>query len=119
MRELQNVIERAVILSAGPVLKLGADLLPIDEVSSVEPEAPVVRGETLLTLEEAERRHIQSILAHTNGVVEGSEGAARILAPPEHAAQPDEEAGSAHPPRNVVGATRERRRRSLFNYEMS
>jgi formate hydrogenlyase transcriptional activator len=79
VRELQNVIERAVVLSAGPVLKLGADLLPVDEVSSVEPEAPVARGETLLTLEEAERRHIQSILAHTNGVVEGPEGAARIL----------------------------------------
>ena len=28
IRELQNVVERAVVLSRGPILKLGADLLP-------------------------------------------------------------------------------------------
>ncbi len=28
IRELQNVVERAVVLSRGPILKLGANLLP-------------------------------------------------------------------------------------------
>ena len=33
----------------------------------------------LITLADAERRHIESVLAHTGGVVEGADGAARIL----------------------------------------
>ena len=33
----------------------------------------------LITLADAERRHIESVLAHTKGVVEGPDGAARIL----------------------------------------
>jgi formate hydrogenlyase transcriptional activator len=80
VRELQNVIERAVVLSNGPVLRLGPDLLPIDETPPHSPEAAVPEQQTLLTLEEAERRHIQAALEHTRGVVEGPEGAARILA---------------------------------------
>ena len=34
IRELQNVIERGIVLSKGPVLKLGADLLPIEEAGT-------------------------------------------------------------------------------------
>src|SRR5687767_5831063 len=79
VRELQNVIERAVVLSTGPILKLGADLLPIDEAAPAGPESPAPEEGSLLTLEEAERRHIQVVVAHTNGVVEGPDGAARIL----------------------------------------
>ena len=79
VRELQNVIERAVVLSAGPILELGPDLLPIDDTVPVHPEPPA-EDSPLLTLEEAERRHIQAVLVHTNGVVEGPDGAARILA---------------------------------------
>ena len=83
IRELQNVIERAVVLSPGPVLKLGPDLLPIvqDAASSTSApsSAPDAAPPVLLPLEEAERRHIEAVLAHTNGVVEGPEGAARIL----------------------------------------
>jgi len=45
IRELQNVVERAVVLSRGPVLRLGADLLPAanaamastDEVADLNP----------------------------------------------------------------------------------
>ena len=40
IRELQNVIERGVVLSKGSILKLGADLLPIEESdTSIEPES--------------------------------------------------------------------------------
>jgi formate hydrogenlyase transcriptional activator len=80
VRELQNVIERAVVLSATSVLRLGPDLLPVEGVSTAESEQPAPGDEALLTLEEVERRHIHAVLAHTNGVVEGPEGAARILA---------------------------------------
>jgi formate hydrogenlyase transcriptional activator len=80
VRELQSVIERAVVLSATSVLRLGPDLLPVEGVSTAESEQPAPGDEALLTLEEVERRHIHAVLAHTNGVVEGPEGAARILA---------------------------------------
>ncbi len=83
VRELQNVIERAVVLSPGPVLKLGPDLLPIVQDvagSTTVPSSATDPAPALLPLEEAERRHIEAVLAHTNGVVEGPDGAARILA---------------------------------------
>jgi transcriptional regulator with GAF, ATPase, and Fis domain len=81
IRELQNVIERAVVLSSGPVLKLGPDLLPVvDDASTAGPEASApADANPLLSLDEAERRHIEAVLAHTHGVVEGPDGAARIL----------------------------------------
>ena len=79
VRELQNVIERAVVLSNGPVLKLGPDLLPVDETPHI-PETGVAADPVLMTLEDCERRHIEAVLTHTNGIVEGADGAARILA---------------------------------------
>lgn len=41
IRELQNVIERGVVLSKGSILKLGSDFLPIDaSETSTEPASP-------------------------------------------------------------------------------
>jgi formate hydrogenlyase transcriptional activator len=90
IRELQNVIERAAILSQRSVLELGADTVPlltaagspamVDERSaggaseSLPPLEP-----TAATLEEIERNHIVAILNQTQGVVEGPRGAAKIL----------------------------------------
>jgi len=74
VRELQNVIERAVILSPGPTLMLDRDFQP---AARIEPVDRVRAGS--LSLEEIERRHIQSVLASTAGVIEGPKGAARIL----------------------------------------
>jgi formate hydrogenlyase transcriptional activator len=79
VRELQNVIERAVVLSPSPVLKLGPDLLPVDDSAARTTEPPAADTPALVTLEECERRHIQAVLANTNGVIEGPDGAARIL----------------------------------------
>jgi transcriptional regulator with GAF, ATPase, and Fis domain len=80
IRELQNVIERAVVLSSGPVLKLGPDLQPL--IADVQPPAAdsaTSASLPLVSLEEAERHHIEAVLAQTKGVIEGPDGAARIL----------------------------------------
>jgi PAS domain S-box-containing protein len=89
IRELQNVVERAVVLSRGPVLKLGADLLPAasvamapaDEVADLSPDHLQSHDSTgdSSSLEQVERRHIQSVLQKTDWVIEGERGAAKIL----------------------------------------
>jgi formate hydrogenlyase transcriptional activator len=72
IRELQNVIERAVILSKGPILKVPlADL----KVRGAEP----CHANLPSTLEEVERRHILSVLEQTNWVFAGPNGAAARL----------------------------------------
>lgn len=84
IRELQNVIERAVVLSRTPILRLGTDLLPL-RTASTSDEAPKVSNTTLLddsvdsTLEQVERRHIARVLEQTSWVIEGDRGAAKIL----------------------------------------
>src|SRR5271170_238156 len=60
IRELQNLIERAVILSPGPVLKV-----PVAELKA-DPTAAVARQ--IDTLEDGERRHILAALNATNWV---------------------------------------------------
>jgi formate hydrogenlyase transcriptional activator len=70
IRELENFIERAVILSPGPELRVSlTDLKPVAAASS--------NGAT--TLEAAEREHILRVLQETNWVVGGSSGAAARL----------------------------------------
>ena len=88
VRELQNVIERAVILSPGPILELDTDLIGMSRPETLantdtprevqtplsgEPESPYE------TLEEVERAHIASALQRTRGVIEGANGAAKLL----------------------------------------
>jgi formate hydrogenlyase transcriptional activator len=71
IRELQNFIERAVIMSTGTVLRPRlAELRP-------EPSVTAVR-----TLADAERAHIVETLRETNGVVGGRSGAAARLGLP-------------------------------------
>ncbi|MGA3092179.1 MAG: sigma 54-interacting transcriptional regulator [Terriglobales bacterium] len=89
IRELQNVIERAVVLSRGPILKLGANLLPATTVgvTSVPDAAGAVFDlrqsdepvDDSSSLEQVERRHILSVLQKTDGVIQGERGAAKIL----------------------------------------
>ncbi len=71
IRELQNVIERAVLLSDGDVLRI-----PASELRSGK--AHLFNSATM-TLEEAERRHILSVLRETNWVLSGPNGAAARL----------------------------------------
>src|ERR1700691_1564961 len=89
IRELQNVIERAVILSAEPTLRLDRALMPVSAstkgIATPETDVPKQRQadlkpSTLLpTLEEVDRNHILTALQHAGGVVDGPKGAARIL----------------------------------------
>jgi formate hydrogenlyase transcriptional activator len=73
IRELQNFIERSVILSDGTVLRP-----PLAELKcSPEAESPGV-----VTLEEAERDHIRKTLESTRWVVAGPSGAAARLGIP-------------------------------------
>jgi len=69
IRELENVLERAVINSSGPKLHL------VDELKK-PPEALTT---TQKTLEEVERDHIVRILEQTHWKVSGQNGAAEIL----------------------------------------
>jgi len=99
IRELQNLIERAVLLSQGPVLRLDRALLPAvvldagvtvpegvgsaprkpDRANGLErPSRSPVPGEAL-TLDAVEKHHILAVLRQTRGVIEGPKGAANIL----------------------------------------
>jgi formate hydrogenlyase transcriptional activator len=82
IRELQNVIERAVIVSAGLVLKVPLDdfrtRVPSAETSngrSPSEDAGTMRG----VLEEAERKQILAALQQAHWVVAGPRGAASLL----------------------------------------
>jgi formate hydrogenlyase transcriptional activator len=70
IRELQNFIERSVILSAGTVLRP-----PLAELR----HSPKLESLGAITLEEAERDHIRKTLEYTKWVVAGPNGAAARL----------------------------------------
>jgi len=82
IRELQNVIERAVVLANGSTLTIDPEVLGM---SSPPPEAarklaaPSATMPPLSSLNDAERHHIARVLRETGGVIEGPSGAARIL----------------------------------------
>jgi len=67
IRELRNMIEHAVIITAGNVLRI-----PFPEETSSA-------ATTTLTLDEAEAQHIEEVLDMTDGIVKGPYGAAKIL----------------------------------------
>jgi formate hydrogenlyase transcriptional activator len=86
IRELQNVIERAVILTAGPVLTVRSeDLRPANQPVESPPLAAGngasagPNGNIREALEEVERQQILAALEKTNWVVAGAEGAAARL----------------------------------------
>jgi formate hydrogenlyase transcriptional activator len=69
IRELENLIERAMIVSPGPVLRV-----PVSELKP--PSEPIAEN---LTLRAAERDHILRALEATNWVLAGPRGAAARL----------------------------------------
>jgi formate hydrogenlyase transcriptional activator len=91
IRELENVIERAVVLSQSSVLALDDNLLPAD-LSVYSPGAKGHHADCVASkirdtgrspapgsLEDVERCHILMVLQKTGGLIEGPNGAARIL----------------------------------------
>jgi len=86
IRELQNVVERALILSTGPILDLDNDLTTVaatpvisDQPLAVPAVIPDADQSPLKTLNEVEREHILAVLQQTHGVIDGLNGAARTL----------------------------------------
>ena len=74
IRELQNLIERAVILSPGTTLNVPVVALNGRAQTPARPAA----GE-LDTLEQSERRHVIAALESSNWVIGGAAGAAARL----------------------------------------
>jgi transcriptional regulator with GAF, ATPase, and Fis domain len=72
IRELENFLERAVILTRGSVLYIPVTELKIEE----QDESPVLEGSTH---ESAEREHILRVLRDAKGVIAGTDGAAARL----------------------------------------
>jgi formate hydrogenlyase transcriptional activator len=70
VRELENLLARAVVLSPGEVLDAPLELGTAHGVPEASPPQ---------SLEDAERRHVESVLSSTRWVVEGPKGAAGIL----------------------------------------
>jgi formate hydrogenlyase transcriptional activator len=70
IRELENFIERCVILSAGSKL-----YTPLQKLKS----APKFEAREPITLADAERDHIRKTLHRTNGILAGPNGAAAQL----------------------------------------
>jgi len=82
IRELQNVIERGVIMTTGPVLsRRTTDHLTPVQVVSVRSSA-VTEPVSIKTLADAERAHITATLRATNWVIGGPHGAAAQLGLP-------------------------------------
>jgi PAS domain S-box-containing protein len=69
IRELESIIERAVIISPGPGLQL------MDRLDISLPSVPSAGG----TIKEMERQHILKVLSETGWRIEGNKGAAGIL----------------------------------------
>jgi formate hydrogenlyase transcriptional activator len=74
IRELENLMERAVILSAGPVLRV-----PLEDLQAGIVSGAVNCHGQARTLEEAEREHILATLKDTKWVLSGPRGAAPRL----------------------------------------
>ena len=68
IRELRNMVERAMILNKGPILVIDV------------PDAAAGAVSPTMSLHEMERTHIVSVLERTGWRVRGSNGAAEILA---------------------------------------
>src|SRR5690349_8315859 len=72
IRELQNFLERSVILSPGPILQAPLDSMTRSDSSPAISTDPV-------TLEQSEATHITQALQQVNWVIDGPKGAAEKL----------------------------------------
>lgn len=72
IRELENIIERAMILTPENTLLLPAGVIPVRRKKTQ-------RSSQLRPLEDIERDHIQTVLKHTQGTIAGPNGAAKVL----------------------------------------
>jgi DNA-binding NtrC family response regulator len=94
----QNVLERACVLSPGPVVEILDELGPrvmgdTGTAGSAGPRVAVTRHYGIVTLEENERMHIRQALAASSGRIYGPDGRRRPTGrQPEHPPLRHEEA---------------------------
>ena len=79
IRELQNVIERAVILSSGPVLRIAVADLETNGAPGAGQNTVPNHGQLQRVLEETERKQVLAALEESGWVVAGPKGAAARL----------------------------------------
>ena len=88
IRELENVLERAVILSNGPTLEIDPEVFasaPAARAATADPPAPssshgkAPSTPPLESLESSTRNHILAALEQSGWVIDGPHGAAKIL----------------------------------------
>jgi PAS domain S-box-containing protein len=87
IRELENVIERAVILSSGAELAVAPELLPAIKLSADVPNPPAPWSQQQAedgvqrhaSLDDAQREHILTTLRRTEWRIDGPAGAAHAL----------------------------------------
>jgi transcriptional regulator with GAF, ATPase, and Fis domain len=77
VRELENVLERAAILSPGPLIDIDPEMLPAGTPATVDDAAR--ERQPIVSLSAAERDHILCALKQSNWVIDGPNGAARVL----------------------------------------
>jgi DNA-binding NtrC family response regulator len=76
VRELENTVERAAILSRGPLLDALEPVAGAGAPPRTDAPAPVAPTGTL---EDVERAHIRRVLDQTRWAIEGKQGAAAVL----------------------------------------
>jgi PAS domain S-box-containing protein len=74
VRELKNLLEHAVITSENGILRL-PETISRDSI----PETNASNADSPISLDDAQRLHITHVLDHTDGRIEGPDGAAEIL----------------------------------------
>jgi formate hydrogenlyase transcriptional activator len=84
IRELENILERAIILSNGSTLTIDSEVFGQPTTASlgrntVDLGAAETSARSSESLEAMERNHILSVLSQTAWVIDGPKGAARIL----------------------------------------
>lgn len=87
IRELENILERAIILSNSSTLEIDPDVFgpePAAAADSLPPEttpAPIAANHDLplTSLESVDRDYILAVLKQTQWVIEGPRGAAQVL----------------------------------------
>ncbi|MGH8498536.1 MAG: sigma-54 interaction domain-containing protein, partial [Methylococcales bacterium] len=77
IRELENLIERVIILADQALVEVETEMLPV--VNTAAFVSPTATSNADSTLEAIERQHILAILEKTRWVIEGPNGAAQIL----------------------------------------
>ena len=77
IRELENLVERALILNSTPVLQITTE--PWSDEGLVSSYATAAEADRAADLDSIQREHIQSVLREVGWVIEGPRGAASKL----------------------------------------